>query len=309
MIRGRACLGLVTVGFVASVTGTEVQLGSHAHGVATVTDSEMTALLRECVESSGPRYMEARDELLSGDRDRVVAIVRRPVWRNGNWKETLVANIVGVRVEYQAKCDDFERKLERFIEDSWTKAIIPNTPVSGPIKNFCVRSVEDAKELEAMVLERLFKYDDPPHVKHGLARALGAVGTEASLQALISLMNSTEDGSLCAHSAMSVAGISGRLGDTRAVPKLVELYRTRPRTRGTGLPEEVLRDIPPGFQATAISALRHIGGKEALLALQELRVNECDPALVKALDKAQQRVRGRLEESKDEQAEKANGGE
>ena len=144
------------------------------------------------------------------------------------------------------------------------------------------------------MLERLFKYDnDPPDFTQAVVQALGKIGTEQSLDPLIWLMKSPQGP--CAECPLAVGKLSKRLGDVRAVPDLVDLYRTRPRKYGTGFPEEVLRAMPPWPQRRIASALRTIGGEEALRALEELHADETHVALKAQLERSITLVRERME--------------
>ncbi|UCC32034.1 MAG: HEAT repeat domain-containing protein, partial [Phycisphaerales bacterium] len=167
-----------------------------------------------------------------------------------------------------------------------------------------IAHIGEDPRMEALILERLLKYEDPSDFRQATVRALGAIGTEQALNALIALMRAIDEP--CAEIAVSVGKISRRLGDTRAMPHLVNVYRTQPHTHGTGLPEEVLESLPPWPQRAVILALLTIGGEEGLQALKDLRADETHPALRQQLEDAIMDLRERLESADSSQPEQTN---
>ncbi|UCC31956.1 MAG: HEAT repeat domain-containing protein, partial [Phycisphaerales bacterium] len=162
--------------------------------------------------------------------------------------------------------------------------------------------------MEALILERLLKYEDPSDFRQAIAGALGTIGTQQALDALITLMHTTTDSGIRGACVTAVGRLSGKFHDTRAVKDLVSLYRSVPKSRGTGAPEEILQRMPPGFQANVILALSKMSGPEALAALDELHAAENDPVLLERLANARRDVQERLERNKADKDTDENAG-
>ncbi|UCC31954.1 MAG: hypothetical protein JSU86_06680 [Phycisphaerales bacterium] len=266
-------------------------------------NAETRRLLEAFIHASGPDYLDVRDRLASmGPKALSVASEPSPPNNAAEWNSRLSYKVLALWVANAPRCREFHNTLEVWYRRSYNTA--SGKPSEGRITWWCRKQGAANPDYETLMLERLFKYHDDPHVQVGIVKALGAVGTEVSLDPLIALMNST-DGP-CAQCAASVANISRRLGDTRAVRDLLKCYRTRPRRYGTGFPEEVLRALPPWPQVALASALRTIGGEEALQGLQELREKETHPALRQQLEDAIMDLRERLERPDSGQPERTN---
>ncbi len=264
----------------------------------TAEDSEAMSLFLACLDAGHERYLEARAELL----DTLKHAQRRPEGLSGvadNWKGRVVQGAIAYRLEHPVDSESFDARIEAIIAKSW-HSIVQGKPVSEPVGDECVRQMRKHPEVETLVLERLFKYNEPPHVNSGIISALGAMGTEQSLGPLLELMKADEHPSYSGVCAMAAAKISRRLGDTRAVRDIVTVYGKRPRSRGKGLPEEELQRMPPWPHVNFILALSHIGGKEVVKALEELQAAEADPVLIERLEETTQRVRKRLESQQQE---------
>lgn len=260
-------------------------------GTVTAEDAEFTRLFEVCAQRAGPDYIDARDELLALGSERLQRALEVLRTDDADWAQKLMRKILLRWVEDASECQDYHRNFKVWIKHSYRT--VSGKPSVASIGGFCHRDATTHGDRESLLLERLFKYDDPPHVKVGILRVLRKVATEDSLNPLIALMKSPEGPS--AQCAMSVGDISRRLGDRRAVPVLLELYRTRPRGHGTGLPEEELRALPPGPQVGLLLALRTIGGEEALRALEELQRDETHFVLSEQLTDAITSVRSRLD--------------
>lgn len=294
MIAERRCLVMMTASVALAAIALSV-LRSHAYDGDEPANTRLLNALQKCVDASGREYLGAREEVLRWDRESLQAALAETAWSSGAWERSLVTSALRLRLQRPDQCANFDATIERWIETSRTSHV-PNHPVSAPVGGFCTRALNETPELEAIVLERLFKYDDAVHVKIGIIDALGRVGTLHSVEALVSLMKSDEHPSYSGICAMGAAKISQRVGDTRVVGDIVTVYAKRVPVRGTGLPEEQLRRMPPWPHVEFILALRHLGGAEALKALNELRRTETDPVLVESLDNAKRSVQKRLDE-------------
>ncbi|UCC31569.1 MAG: HEAT repeat domain-containing protein [Phycisphaerales bacterium] len=254
-------------------------------------DPDVAVLLSDCAAAKGADYIRVRDELCSLGEKRLREGLKPSTLQTLEWSQRLTLSIILSWTANRQECEQYHDTFNKWIRSSY--ATVSGKPSVRSISGFCVRDVRQGNNHELLMLERLFKYDDSPHVKQGIVRALGGIGTEQSLDALIWLMKSPQG--LCAEGATSVGNISRRLGDRRAVPDLVELYRTRPRRYGTGFPDEVLRALPPWPQVALASALRTIGGEEGLRALEELHRDETHIALKEQLERSITLVRERME--------------
>ena len=270
---------------------------------ARVDNADVQRLLKNCAEEVGRKYREARSELLELDRECLRPMLEQSLDAAEDWGGKVAVAAIRTRMEHAQESDAFDEGIEAVLRNSRTSHAPGKPRPVMFISPDIARLGQDAK-MEALILERLFKYEDPSDFRQATVRALGAIGTEQALDALIALMRAIDEP--CSEIAVSVGKISRRLGDTRAMPHMVKVYRTQPHTQGTGLPEEVLESLPPWPQRAVILALLTIGGEEGLQALKDLRADETHPALRQQLEDAIMELGERLERPHSGQPERTN---
>lgn len=205
------------VGF-AALAGTGLSAPpSDVDGANARVRQELGQSLEECINASGREYTDARELWLRGDADHLQRVLAEPKWSSGPWGRVLVVRAIRIRLERPEECAGFDAMFERWIKRSMTMSIKQNSPVSAVIGDFCLETMSKDPKFEPVILERLLKYDDLPHVKQGIVRALGALGTEESLEPLLGLLRSHRPGIPVGRCARAIARISLRIGDTRAV--------------------------------------------------------------------------------------------
>lgn len=242
---------------------------------------DSTRLFEICVQARGEDYFGARDAMrLAGPEDLDIASRCDARDKDVGWECRLTRQILALWIADSARCLKFHEELDYWCKRSYQTH--SGNPDPGPITSWCRKEGASNPDHETLMLERLLKYDDEPHVRRGILNALGYDGTAQCLDPLIAMMNPPEG--VCEDCIWCVARVSARLGESRAIPNLVEMYRTRPRESDTELPEELLRAMAPWPQRGIISAIDNIGGAEALRALQDLRADETHAVLIMHLE-------------------------
>lgn len=256
------------------------------------TDGALSAI----VDASGPKYVELRSELIQHRPDGLRNDLEAVATSGGTSAARMVARILLRWLDAGSECEAYHAAFDTWIRSSY--GTVSGSPSERAISGSCLRDAAEHYGHEVLMLERLFKYEDAPHVKIGVIDALGKAGALESLEALVGLMAKTSDSGIQGACVTAVGRLSGKFHDTRAVKDLVSLYRSVPKSRGTGAPEEILQRMPPGFQANVILALSKMRGPEALAALDQLRATETDPVLLERLSNARRDVQERLERNR-----------
>ena len=242
-----------------------------------------------CIRETGSEYVDAREALLGlGEAKLRVALAKERLIHM-QWNARLVAGIMRGWAENPDACNNFHTMFDACIRSSY--ATQTGRPSERRITGCCVREWDKGAEPEMLILERLFKYEDPPHVKEGIIIALGAKGSIESLSAVRWLMISTEDVDLSFHCVRAVGKLSRKFSDATVVPDLVRLYRTIERPSMKDVPRELKGKVPPPFQRQVVSALRQIESAESLRALDDLQRTETDHVLVSIIEDARDAVR------------------
>ena len=279
-----------------------VARGTQPEAVRTADELVATQAVLESLlvlgSATGSQYTELRDSLLTEGAAQLETAIRMNASRGVDWSVRLSSAIVLRWSKNPEECGAFHEWFEKVLKSSY--GTVSGKPSSRAVAGLCGRHWREDHDDELLLLERLYKYKDPPHARSGIITVLGIMGTERSLGPLLELMKSDEHPSYSGVCAMAAAKISRRLGDTRAVRDIVTVYGKRQRLRGKGLPEEELQKMPPWPHVDFILALSHIGGKEAVKALEELQGAEADPVLIERLEETTQRVRERLESRQQE---------
>ena len=248
--------------------------------------------LTSCIQAKGDEYFRARAGLLGLGEAELRAALAEEHLTYMQWNARLVGGIIRAWTEDAGACKAFHELFDACIRSSYGTQT--GDPSARRITGCCVREWDKGHHPEMLILERLFKYEDPPHVKEGIIIALGAKGSVQSLSALRGLMSSTDDIDLSFHCVLAVGKLCRKLRDAAPVPDLVHLYKTTERPSMENVPEELKGKVPPPFQRQVVSALRQMASAEALQALDDLNETETDRVLLQIIDDARNAMRAEV---------------
>ncbi len=198
-----------------------------------------------CIRETGDEYFGAREALLGLGEAKLRVALGEEHLTHMQWNARLVGRIIRAWSEDPGACNAFHKLFDACIRSSYGTQT--GDPSERRITGCCVREWDKGSDPEMLILERLFKYKDPPHVKEGIIIALGSKGSVRSLSALRGLMNSTEEIDLRFHCVLAVGKLCRKFSDAAAVPDLLHLYRTTERPSMEDVPKELKVLLPKSY--------------------------------------------------------------
>ncbi|UCC31570.1 MAG: hypothetical protein JSU86_04685, partial [Phycisphaerales bacterium] len=123
------------------------------------------------VEASGPKYVELRSELIQHRPDGLRNDLEAVATSGGTSAARMVARILLRWLDAGSECEAYHAAFDTWIRSSY--GTVSGSPSERAISGSCLRDAAEHYGHEVLMLERLFKYEDAPHVKIGIIDALG----------------------------------------------------------------------------------------------------------------------------------------